>query len=757
VPSARLAAAQQAFAWGDYPRARDGFAALLADPGAQDTEIQLAAFWLGRSALEAKDYDTALAALQDFILTYPSDPRVASAQFLKARAYESLGDWQKVIDAYQAYVDTEHNILDVYAFAGLGNAALLALDFDRASQAYADGMLLAPDNGWAVQMREGIALSQLAQDNSEAAIEQYDAILSIARIPTYRAKILYLAGQASAQGGDAETAYERYNEAVNRYPEAYNSYLALVELVNAGVPVDDFQRGLVDYHARAYQPAIDAFNRYIQANPQSHNGDAHWYLALSLKANGDLWQSIQHFKELIETHPQSEHADEAWLEMAEAFAWRGNQAQALETYRTFVEENPQSALAANALWEAAELHVTNEDLVEAAASFRDLADRYPEDEDAPEALFKAALLDYRRAEFESARDGWQLLIREFPNSRAGLAARFWLGKAWLALDNWDQSRAAFEAAQEWAATSYYGLRAAEMMQDPPAHATEFAPLNVPDANDGQDQAEAWLASWLPITNTLALASQEPIMARSPAFQRGDALMAVGMRAEALEEFETIKNTWWDDPLAMYQLALSFRDRGLYRLSILCAERLIWLSPVNNRTEAPVLVQRLSYPLYYHEIVTAEAEAEAADPLLLFALIRQESLFEPSSASTANAQGLTQVIPATGEWVAGRLGWEDYSEEDLTLPFVNIRFGTWYLSFQLSTFDEQLVAALAAYNAGPGRIHDWLTDTPDLDVFVETMPFFEPRLYVRRVYENYAHYRRLYRQDPQSDQRLSYAD
>ncbi len=256
-----------------------------------------------------------------------------------------------------------------------------------------------------------------------------------------------------------------------------------------------------------------------------------------------------------------------------------------------------------------------------------------------------------------------------------------------------------------------------------------------------------MASWLPITNTLALAPRDLTIAQSPAFQRGDALLTVGLRADALEEFEAVKDTWWDDPLAMYQLALSFRDRGLYRLSIICAERLTWLSPVDNRAEVPVLIQRLSYPLYYHEIVTAEAQAAAADPLLLFALIRQESLFEPASSSTANAQGLTQIIPATGEWVAGRLGWENFSEEDLSLPYVNIRFGTWYFSFQLSTFDGELVAALAAYNAGPGRIHNWLTDTPDLDVFVETMPFFEPRLYVRNVYENYAHYRRLYRREP----------
>jgi soluble lytic murein transglycosylase len=753
IPSARLAAAQQAFAWGDYPRASDEFVALLSDPGADEKEIQLAAFWVGRSALEAADYETALTSLQDFVDTHPHDAQIPTAHLLMARVYEGLGDWKGAINAYQAYLDTGDNTLAVYAYEGIGNTAMLALDYDRAARAYASGLRIAPDNGWAVLMREGIAQAELAQGNPTNAVEQYDAILDIARIRAYRARVLYLAGQALTTAGDTEAAYERYLQAVNRYPEAYDSYLALVELVNADVPVDDYQRGLVDYHAGAYQPAIEAFTRYLEADVQTYREeDARWYLSLSLKANGNLWQAIQGFKDLIERHPESDRVAEAWLEMAETYAWRDNIDQALDTYRDFVEEKPQSPLAPNALWEAAELELDIGDLDKAATGFQDLVDRYPNDEDTPEALFNAALLDYRRSEFETAREDWEILIQDYPDSRASIAARYWLGKAWLALEDPEEAEAAFEAARKWAPTSYYGLRAAEILGEAPPPNVPADAHSLPNPKFDQAEAEEWLSSWLPITHTLVLTSLDPAIAESPAFRRGDALLAAGRRSDALDEFDAIKETWWDDPLAMYQLALAFHERDLYRLSIITAERLTWLSPVSSRTEVPDFIQHLSFPLNYRELILSEAQSQDVDPLLLFALIRQESLFEPSINSPADARGLTQVIPATGEWIAGRLGWGEFDENDLYLPYVNVRFGTFYLDVQLATFEEEPIPALAAYNAGPGRIHTWLEDAPDLDLFVETMPFAEPRRYVRNVYENYAQYRRLYVNRPQSGEK-----
>ena len=746
IPSHRLSAAHQAFAWGDYPRAQAEFAALLADSGADGGERQLATYWAGRSALEVGDYESALTLLQDFTQAYPDDPLVATAHLLVARAYENRGEWRRAMGAYRAYLQLD-DVLAVYAYDSIGKAAMLILDYDEAVAAYAEGLQVAPDDSRAVQMREGIAQAELARGDPAAAVEQYDAILSVARISAYRAKILYLAGKALMKNEAEVAAYERYAQAVNRYPTTYYAYLSLVELINGGESVDDYQRGLVDYHAEVYQPAIDALTRAIETDPNRGAGDALWYLALSLKANGNLGQAIQRFDELIQTFPAHEHVHQAWLEKAAAYAWRDDLEQALATYRTLASQYPQSSLAATALWQAATLQVDNDDLGAAAVTFRDLADRYPEADNAAEALFKAALLDYRRADFEAARAGWQTLVETYPDSLAATAGRFWLGKAWLALDNSEEADAAFRRASNWSPYSYQGLRAAEMLAGISSRVDRNTPLPTPDLDVSQHEAEAWLANWLPIADTTSMGTLNPVIAQDPAWSRGDALLRAGRRNEALEEWEAVKDAWWDDPLAMYQLAVALRDRGAYRLSIICAERLTWTSPTTERADVPRFIQQLSYPLYYRELVVAEAQVQDIEPLLLFTLIRQESLFEPSVSSSADARGLTQVMPPTGEWIAGRLGWDDWEEDDLRLPYVNVAFGAWYLGVQLATFDEQVIPALVAYNAGPGRVHEWLEAAPDLDLFVETMPYYEPRRYVRIIYEDYQNYQRLYQSEP----------
>ncbi|PWH14700.1 MAG: hypothetical protein DDG58_12510, partial [Ardenticatenia bacterium] len=371
-----MASARQAFEWGDFARARQEFDALYTDPGASDEERREAAFWRARSRLDVADYAGAVSTLQEFIAAYPDDRRLTAAQFMLARAYEGLQEWRNALAAYRQYLRLD-KALAMEAYDGIGKAAMQLGDYAAAVQAYTEGVQTAQENSWLVYMREGIAQAELARNRPREAVKQYDAILNVARIDAYRSRILYLAAQALLQAGDRQAAQQRYLEAVNRYPTTQYAYLSLIELVNAGVPVDDYQRGLVDYYAKAYQPAIDALTRVVQRKVDAHEGEALWYLALSLKANGNLSQSIQRFRELIDQVPQSKRFGDAWLEMAAAYALRGDTERALQVYRQFVTQYPASPLAPQALWRAANLQASADDLVGAAATYRDLAKRYP--------------------------------------------------------------------------------------------------------------------------------------------------------------------------------------------------------------------------------------------------------------------------------------------------------------------------------------------------------------------------------------------
>ncbi len=144
-----------------------------------------------------------------------------------------------------------------------------------------------------------------------------------------------------------------------------------------------------------------------------------------------------------------------------------------------------------------------------------------------------------------------------------------------------------------------------------------------------------------------------------------------------------------------------------------------------------------------------AENYGFHPLFLYALIRQESLFEGFVNSSAGARGLMQIMPATGAEIAGNLGWpENYTADDLFRPLVSLRYGVDYLDRQRKLFDGNLYAALAAYNGGPGNAQEWLELAPDdPDLFLEVIRYDETRNYLRRIYENFNIYRLIYNRTP----------
>ncbi|MGF1574393.1 MAG: transglycosylase SLT domain-containing protein [Cyanophyceae cyanobacterium] len=131
-----------------------------------------------------------------------------------------------------------------------------------------------------------------------------------------------------------------------------------------------------------------------------------------------------------------------------------------------------------------------------------------------------------------------------------------------------------------------------------------------------------------------------------------------------------------------------------------------------------------------------------NPLVMASLLRQESRFEPQIESWAGAVGLSQVMPATGAWIAQQVGLASY---DLKNPADNLYLGAWYLDYTHRTYDNNTMLALASYNGGPGNVGSWIQryGLTDPDLFVEQIPFPETRGYVKSVLGNYWNYWQLY--------------
>lgn len=153
-----------------------------------------------------------------------------------------------------------------------------------------------------------------------------------------------------------------------------------------------------------------------------------------------------------------------------------------------------------------------------------------------------------------------------------------------------------------------------------------------------------------------------------------------------------------------------------------------------------------YPLNWWTEITEEARRHKLDPYLIAGIIRQETVFNPKARSRANALGLMQLLPSTGQAVAKKnsLGGGRISQADLFNPVINIQLGTAYIRELLDRFGRFEYVA-AAYNGGPTRVSRWLTQIPENEIedWVEAIPISETRLYVQGVYRNSRQYQRLY--------------
>jgi soluble lytic murein transglycosylase len=162
--------------------------------------------------------------------------------------------------------------------------------------------------------------------------------------------------------------------------------------------------------------------------------------------------------------------------------------------------------------------------------------------------------------------------------------------------------------------------------------------------------------------------------------------------------------------------------------------------INVRT---MLIKR-RYPLEYKQQITKYADEYDVDPYLVCSVIWVESKYDKAAVSEVGAVGLMQVMPETGEWISNKIALEDYDESILSSPAVNIRLGCWYLSYLDERFGANTTSVLAAYNAGPNRVAEWLDDNRYAsNRQLNHIPIEETSEYVRRVFKAYEIYETYY--------------
>jgi len=751
IPAVRVATGDQALFDGDYARARSEYQ--IAYSTSTDSEVRAAALWgLGRTEYEDSVYAQALEALRRLTVEFPGSQYAAFAYFLLGETYTSLQRYAEAAEAYSSYLSLRPGAIDAYAQERRGDALVAAGNDLDALVAY-QAALAAPHLGDEFALQVKLAQAYAASGDSATALGMYDDILANSSNDFVRAQMDFLAGQIYLSLGQNSQAYQRFLHSVDNYPLSYDSYSALVALVDAGVPVDDLNRGLVDYFAGQYGAALAAFDRYISANPQN-DGTVLYFKALSLYYSSQYEEAVQEWDKFILNYPNNPHWAAAWngdlYLPGRAFTqwyWLDQYDTAAQTLLEFIQLAPADPNAPFYLMAAARIQERGGDLEEAARTWERVANEYASSELVPQALFWSGIARYRSGKLDEALVTFQrnLILASAPEDQA--RAYFWIGKTQQAKENAAAAQTAWQQAAALDPTGYYSERARDILfgqtifQPPPAYNLTF------DLAADRRAAEAWIRIQFNLPSNTDLGSPGALLQDSR-LVRGSELWNLGLYDESRLEFESLRQAVSEDPADSYRLANYLLDLGLYRPAADATEQVLTLAGMKTYTQmltAPSYFNHVRYGVYYQELILPAARQNGLDPLFLFSMIRQESLFEGFVHSTAGARGLMQIMPDTGQSIVNNYGWPpDYTADDLYRPLVSLRLGAHYLKSNLDLFDGNLFAALAAYNSGPGSAETWMNLAgSDPDLFVEIVRFEETRDYIRSIYENYVVYRSLY--------------
>ncbi len=693
-------------------------------------EALAARYYLAESFARRGRWTSAGEMLRAFLDAAPEEhPLRPPALFWLARGHESAGDHAAAIAMYQEYraLDTP-----IAPYAALRQAAQEQV-LERRAEAITSYLVAArspiPRGERAGAFEKAIAQLVVAGRPAEA-LALYPELLDLARQPAYRARVLAEAIALADTQGQTEQARRWRLELVASAPETPEAAAAVDRLLAAGsTEVSAAAAGRIYMAAGRWTDAVAQLERAIATESDLVTAiELRRLRGLALRAAGDMPGALAALAEAGALDPNSEPGRQAQLDRVQTTGQAGDVEGAIQGYLEYAAAYPDDPRAPVALDRVVQLRERLGDTEGALQARLDLGRRYPASAEGRMALHRAGLALYEAGRVEEARAAWQTLADK---SEGGWRARgaFWAARA--ARDQGDAAaaEALFAAAIAAAPHSYEGVRAAEELGRLP---TGALPIGAPIAPEEWSELETWVTSW----------------AGPPAPPPGDEratraahLEQVGLQTEATNEWREGLDEARGQPWALLGLARAAHQGGATYPALLAAEELAALAP----TPAPLALRRLIFPTPYADLVSREARANGLDPRLLYALFRQESLFNPVATSWVGARGLAQVMPETGQGIAQNLGVSDFTLDDLYRPAVSARFGSYYLARRLADMEGSVQGALAAYNGGLGNAQRWAggSRVADPDHFTEQIDFGETRGYVRAVYGFWGAYQELY--------------
>ena len=672
---------------------------------AKENSGALAQFALGVALFENKDYAGAaqelaharpqLPAIADYVTYYLAAAQLAQGD--ASGAQSTLGTLPEFLSV-SSPVLAKAVILDAQIRLKLGSAGSEALKPAVQALRAEVGTLVQPDGDFA------LALGYDATGDGVDAASYYQRV--------------YFMHPATQMAADSWTAMERLRASLGTsYPAPLGPLL--------------LERGQKWIDAKEYSKARAEFTTVAPLLRGVGHNQALVRMGAAQYAGGDYRGAAQYLKTL--DLPSDEADAERWYYLEECARQSNNDDAMMDAVKELARHHERSVWRLKALVSAGNRYLLTHQPDKYEPLYRAAWITFPSDSATAYCHWKIAW-DAYLANKHDARELMREQVEHYPGDNRAATAMYYLGRLSENENDPASARSYYQKLENEFPNFYYAVLGRERLADGRLVAATASP-----------QVTEWLDA-IEFPAHADYSSQTPNEATKTRIERARWLALAGLADFAEAEVRFGSKTDGQPHLLAEEIAAT--DAAPY----LSLRHMKSLAPDYLSTpvaSAPKQFWRMLFPLPYSGSLVSSAKRQNLDPYMVAALIRQESEFNPVAHSHANAYGLTQIVPATGRMLARQQGIRWSSPNLLYEPSTNLQLGTRYIRSLLDQWNGRWELTLAAYNAGPGRVKEWMSwgNYREPSEFVEAIPITETREYVQAVIRNAAVYHEVYGTTP----------
>ncbi len=681
-----------------------------------DLKTQRHYFILGVDAFENKEYVKAqyylekikykYTVLEDHIRYY-----LAKSMLLQKKYDLSISNYQYLIDNYKNSIFREKSFIE------LSDSYYLDENFTIAQEKYAyfikeypDSYLIPyalfqqgvcleknqkPEDAYSVFKR--IYLSYPQTEYAAYSLDNLDRLSAASGLPQFSPTIeeLYFRGEKLFKIYYYDLALEAFDRilqnssAKNKYPDIYSKTL--------------FRTGMSFYNMNNYKNARDYLQRNYDSFPQGDLADdSLYYLGRCLTNLNDNDSAIKMYQKLLELFPSSNFADDALYRTGRMLYISGNLQGAASYYQRIIDEYPAGDKITDAYWEL-------------------------------------GWIQYGLNEYESSALTFDKMSKHFKGTQLEEKSLFWKAKSLEKLNNMLEAAEVYQNVASLNPLSYYGFEARNILEN------LGIIIKTPAINKKLNPDDPEINNLIP--EIYGQLEPQIVFSKEEAthINKAKELLFIRLYESAASEIEASGEETAADLSKILEISTLYLKSKDFENSILLIQKNYKKLTAGLSGNMLDYYYFLFYPFAYKEYVKKYSQVYGLEENFVLAIIREESRFKADAGSHAGAQGLMQIMPATGKSIANQLRIVNFNEDLLHNPETNIMMGTYYISRQLANFENNKYYALGAYNGGPGAMTRWINNYngSDIDEFIENITYDETRNYIKKVMESYYIYNILY--------------